>query len=145
MQIHQTQAQQQQQITAQALLPYSGFLPNTTLPPPTLISAPPRAPQAELLNFSNTLQFSTKPINFANTDKTNSSQLPLPIHTVSNVHDTTYDISPLSDISNSGPNSSHFFHLLHHEFQIILLIRHKEKQLILNACYRKHTGTTLLI
>ena len=31
-QIHQTQAQQQQQITAQILLPYSGFLPNTTLP-----------------------------------------------------------------------------------------------------------------
>ena len=51
-QIQQTQAQQQQQITPQILLPYSGFLPNTTLPPPTLIQAPPRAPQLELLKHS---------------------------------------------------------------------------------------------
>ena len=66
-QIHQTQAQQQQQITAQNLLPYSGFLPNKTLPRTTLIPAPPRAPKPELLKYSNIPQFSTQPINFANT------------------------------------------------------------------------------
>ena len=78
-QIHQTQAEQQQQITTQTLLPYSGFLANITLPPTTLIAAPPRAPQPELLNYSNTPQFSTQPIKFANTDKTRSSELPQPI------------------------------------------------------------------
>ena len=95
-----------QQITAQTLLPYSDFLPNTTLPPPTLIPALQRAPQPELLNYSNTPQFSTQPLNFANTDKTSSSELPQPIHTVSNIHDTTHDISLLSDTSNSDPISS---------------------------------------
>ena len=107
-QIHQTQAQQQQQTTAQSLLPYSGFLPNTTLPPPTLIPALQRAPQLELRNYSNTPQFSTQPLNFANTDKTSSSELPQPIHTVSNIHDTTHDIGLLSDSSNSDPISSQF-------------------------------------
>ena len=104
-QIHQTQAQQHQ-INTQSLLPYSGFLPNTTLPPPVLIPAPPRAPQPELLHYSNTPQFSTKPINFANTDKTLSSELPQPIHTVSHINDTTHDISLLSDISISDSTSS---------------------------------------
>ena len=92
MQIHQTQAQQHQ-IKTQSLLPYSGFLPNTTLPPPVLIPAPPRAPQPKLLTYSNTPQFSTQSINFANTDKTHSSELPKPFHTVSHINDTTHDIS----------------------------------------------------
>ena len=106
-QLHQTQAQEQQ-ITAQTLLPYSGFLPNTTLPPPTLIPAPPRAPPPELLDYSNTPQFSTQPKNFANSDKKSSSELPQPIHTVSNIHDTTHDISLISDTSNSDPIISQF-------------------------------------
>ena len=89
-------------------MPYSGFLPITTLPPPTLIPAPPRAPQPELLNYSNTPQFSTQPINFANTDKTSGSDLPQPIHTVSNIHDTPHVTSLLSDTSNSDSISSHF-------------------------------------
>ena len=89
-------------------MPYSGFLPNTTLPPPTLIPAPPQAPQPELLNYSNTTQFSTQPIKFANTDKTSSSELPQPIRTVSNINDTTHDIRLLSDTSNPDPNSSQF-------------------------------------
>ena len=109
MQIHQTQAQQQQQqITEQILLPYSGFLQNTTLPPPTLIPTSPRAPQHELLNYSNTPQFCTQPINFANTDKTVNSELPQPIHTVSNINDTTHDISLFSDTYNPDPISSQF-------------------------------------
>ena len=70
--------------------------------------APPRAPQPELLNYSNTPQFSIQPINFANTDKTSSSELPQPIHTVSNIHDTTHDISLLCDTSNSHLISSQF-------------------------------------
>ena len=100
--------QQQQQYTPQltTLQPYSGFLPNTTLPPPTLIPAPPRAPQPEILNYSNTPQFSTQPINFANTDKTNSSELPQPIHTVSHIPDQSHDISLLSDSSHSDHVSS---------------------------------------
>ena len=89
-------------------MPYSGFLPNTTLPPPTLIPAPPRAPQLKLLNYSNTPQFSTPPIIFANTDKTCSSELPHPIHTVSIINDTKHDISLLSDTSISDPTNSQF-------------------------------------
>ena len=108
-QIHQTQAQRQTlQTNTQILLPYSGFLSNTTLQPPTTIPAPPRAPQTELLNYLNTPQFSTQPINFAKTDKTHSSELPQPIHTVSNINDTTHDISLLSDTSISNPISSQF-------------------------------------
>ena len=71
-----------------------------------MIPAPPRAPQTDLLNYSNTQQFSTQPINFANTDKTHSSEMPQPIHTVSHNNDTTHDISLLSDISFSDPTSS---------------------------------------
>ena len=104
----QKQEQQQKQITTQIFLPYSGFLPNTTLPPPTLIPAPPQAPQLELLNYSNTPQFSTQPINFANTDKTRSSELSQPIHTVSNINDTTHDISLFSDTSISESINSQF-------------------------------------
>ena len=89
-------------------MPYSGFLPITSLPPPTIIQAPPRGPQPELLNYSNTPQFSTQPTNFANTDKTSSSELPQPIHTVSTINDTTHDISLLSDTSNFDPISSQF-------------------------------------
>ena len=70
--------------------------------------APPRAPQPELLKFSNTPQFSTQPINFANTDKTIRSELPKPIHAVSNIYDNTHDISLLSDTSNSDPIRSQF-------------------------------------
>ena len=104
-QIHQAQAQQPQ-INTQTLLPYSGILPNTTLPPPVLIPVSPRAPQSEFFNFSNTPQFSTQPINFANTDKTHSSELQQPIHTVSHINDTIHDISLLSDTSISDPTSS---------------------------------------
>ena len=89
-------------------MPYSGFLPITTHRPPTLIPAPPRAPQPELLDYSNTPQLSTQPINFGNTDKTSSSELPQPIHTVSNINDATQDISLLSEYSNSDPNHSQF-------------------------------------
>ena len=35
--------------------------------------------------------------------------MPQPIHTVSNIHDTTHDISLLSDTSNSDSISSQFF------------------------------------
>ena len=72
------------------------------------IPAPPRAPQLELLNYPNTPQFSTQPINFANTDKTNSSELPQPIHRVSHLPETPHDISLLSDNSNSDPIISQF-------------------------------------
>ena len=102
---HQTQAQEHQ-INTQSHLPYSDFLLNTTLPPPVLIPAPQRAPQPELLNYSHTPQFSTQSINFANTDKTHSSELPQPIHTVSHINDTTHDISLLSDTSISDPTNS---------------------------------------
>ena len=89
-------------------MPYSGFLPNTTLPLPTIITAPPRAPQPELLNYSNTSQFSTQPINFSNTDQNHCSELPQPIHTVPKINDTTHDISLLSDTFISDPNSSQY-------------------------------------
>ena len=95
-------------MNTQTLLRYSGFLSNTTLQPPTLIPAP-RAPQPKLLSYSNTPQFSTQPINFANTDKTHSSELSQPIHTVLNINDTTHDISLLSDTSISDAISSQFF------------------------------------
>ena len=90
--IHQTQAQQQQQINTQTLLPYSGFLPITPPSPTMLIPAPPRAPQPELFNYSNTPQFSNQPIKFANTNKTSSSELPQPIQTVSNINETQHMI-----------------------------------------------------
>ena len=106
--IHQTQAQQQQQhqIYTQNSLPYSGFINNRTLQPPTLIPAPPQALQTEPINYSNTPQFSTQLLNFANTDKTNSSKLPQPIHTVSTGHDILQDIRLISDTSISDPHSS---------------------------------------
>ena len=53
------------------------------------------------MNYSNTPQFSTQPINFANTDKTHSSELPQPIHTVYNIPELSHDISLLCDSSNS--------------------------------------------
>ena len=89
-------------------MPYAGFLPNTTLPPSTLIPAPPREQQPELLNYSNSPQLSTQPINFANTDKTSSSEFPQPIHTVSTIDDTTHDFSLLSDTSNLDSIRSQF-------------------------------------
>ena len=42
----------------------------------------------------------------SNTDKTHSSKLPPPIHTVSHISDTTLDISLLSDTSSTDPISS---------------------------------------
>ena len=121
-------------------MPYSGFLPNTTLPHPTLIKAPPRAPQSELLNYSNTPQFSTQAINFANTDKISTSELPQPIRTVSNINDTTHDISLLSDTSNPDPISSQFSsptasQIANNTF---------DPQQILNAGYHKQLGITFL-
>ena len=50
----------------------------------------------------------TQPINSANTDKTNSSELPQPIHTVSIIEAAAQDIKPISDTSNSDPLSSQF-------------------------------------
>ena len=62
-----------------------------------------------LLNYSNTPPpISTQPINFANTNKTISSELPQPTHTASVIHDTTHDISLLSDTSNCDPISAQF-------------------------------------
>ena len=110
MQIHQTEAEQQQphHINTQTLLRYSVFLSNTTLQPPTFIPAPPRAPQPELNNYSNTPQLSTQPIIFADNNKIHSSELAQPTHTVSNITDTPQDISLISDTSISDPHSSQF-------------------------------------
>ena len=109
MQIHQLQAQQEQhQITTQTLLPYSGFIANTTFQATTIIPAPPRTSQPELINYSSTPQFSTQPMSFANIDKTSISGLPQPIHTVSNINDTLHDISLTSDTSISDPINSQF-------------------------------------
>ena len=105
---HQSQTQIHQTATAQTLLLYSGFLSNTALPTPTLIPAPPRGPHSELLIYSNTPQLSAQPINFANTDKTSISELPQPIHTVSNFHDTTHDISLHFDNFHFDPLCSPF-------------------------------------
>ena len=58
--------------------------------------------------YSNILQFSTPPINFANTDKTHIFELPQPIHTVSNINEPPHDFSLLSDNSISEPLSSQF-------------------------------------
>ena len=88
------------------MLPYSVFLSNTTLQPPTIKPAPPRAPQSKLIIYTNTPQFSTQPISFANTDKTHSPELPQPIHTVLNISDTPKDFSLISDTSISDPLSS---------------------------------------
>ena len=87
------------------MLPYTGFLSNTTLQP-SIIPTQPRPPQPELISYSNTPQFSTQPINFANSDKTHSDELPKPIHTVSNITDTPQDISLISSISD--PLASQF-------------------------------------
>ena len=50
------------------------------------IPPPPRA-QPEQIKYSNTPHFSTLPIDFANTNKTSSSELPQPIHTASNMNE----------------------------------------------------------
>ena len=47
-------------------------------------------------------------MNFANTDKTHGSELPQPIHTVSNISDTPQEICLISDTSISDPLSSQF-------------------------------------
>ena len=86
----------------------SSIVASTTHQPPTIIAAPPRAPQPELVIYSNTPQFSTQPIIFANTDKANGSELPQPIHTVSKTNDTPQDIRLLSDTSISDSHSSQF-------------------------------------
>ena len=90
-------------------MPYSGFLANKPLQPPIIIPAQPRAPQPELINYSNTPQFSTQPINFENTDKTSSSELPQPIHNVLYINGTQQDIYFISDTSISRQFSSQFF------------------------------------
>ena len=84
------------------------FFTEHNTPTPTLIQAPPRAPEPELLSYSNTTQFSNKPTIFAKTDKTHSSKLPQPIHSVSNINNTPHDISLVSDTSISNPISSQF-------------------------------------
>ena len=94
-------------------MPYLGLIANT-LQASTIIPAPPRAPQSELINYSKTPQFSTQTNSFANTDKTSSSELPQPIHTVLNINDTPQDISlsqtPLDPLSSqfSSPTPSQF-------------------------------------
>ena len=86
---------------------YSGFLANATLQQQTpLISAPPRAPQTEQLNYSNTPQFSTQPINFVNINKTSRSEWPQPIHAVFIIEAPPQDISLIFDTSNSDQLSS---------------------------------------
>ena len=67
----------------------------------------PRVPKPELSDYSITTQMSTQPINFAITDKTQSSELPQPIHTVSNLIELR-DISLISECPNSEPLSSQF-------------------------------------
>ena len=125
--IHQTQAQQQpNQINIQALLPSSGFLANTPLQPPTNRPAPPRTPQPELINYSNTPQFSTQPIIFANADKTSSSELPELIHIVLNINNTPQDTGLISDTSSSDPLSSQFSSPTPSKLQEIPLIHHKD-------------------
>ena len=67
-------------------MPHSDFIAITLQQAP-LIPSPTRAPPPETINYSNTPQFSTQPINFANTNKTHSSELPQPIHSASNINE----------------------------------------------------------
>ena len=97
-------------------MPYSGFIANPTLQPPTVIPAPPRALQPELIIYSNRQQFSTQPTNFANTNKTSSFELPQPVHTVSNIIDTLQDISLISYTSISNQLNSQFFSITPSQF-----------------------------
>ena len=107
--IHQRQAQHQpHQINTKTLLPYPGFIDNTTIQPPTFIPVPARALQRRLIKYINTRQFSNQPKNFANTDKTNSFQLPQPNHSVSIINGTPQDISLISDTSIFDPLNSQF-------------------------------------
>ena len=143
-QTHQTQAQQQQQphhINTQTLLAYSGFLSNTTRQTTTII----QAPQTELVNCSNTAQLSTQPIKFANTDKTHSSELPQPFHTVSNITDTPQNASLISDTSISDPLSSQFSSPTPSQIAGNFFNPPQGPTLILNAYSHKPIGITLLI
>ena len=90
-QIHIRQAQQQQQINTETLLPNSSFIANATLQQTPLIPAPEKAPH--LIKYSNTPQFSTQPIIFANTNKKSTSELSHLIHTFSKINDTRQDNS----------------------------------------------------
>ena len=103
MRVHQTQTQQQR-INTQTLLPYSGFITNTLQQTP-LIPALPKVPKIELINHSNTRQFSTQRINFANVHKNQSSEKH--INTVSNFNDPQ-EVSLISDNSVSEPLISQF-------------------------------------
>ena len=126
--IHQTQAQQQpNQINIQALLPSSGCLANTPFQPPTIRLAPPRIPQPELINYSNTPQFSTEPIIFANADKTSSSEVPELIHIVLKINNTPHDIGLISDTSSADPLRSQFSSPTPSKSQEIPLIHHKDQ------------------
>ena len=90
-------------------MPYADFIANATLQEQTpLIPATLQAPQTQLVNYSNTPHFSTQPINFANTNKTSSSELQQPTHTVSNINDTPQNFSLILDTSLSDPLSSQF-------------------------------------
>ena len=130
LQIHQAQTQQQRQFNTQCFLLYSDFLTKAT----TTISAllrfsykynyntmrlqyqispipdQPRALQPELLNYSNTPQFLTQTFSFINTDKTGTSELPQPFHTVSTIEVAPQDISliSISDTSKFDPLVSKF-------------------------------------
>ena len=103
------QAQPQQQIikthTFFAILRLSCKRKITTI---YTFTVPPKAPQSKLINYSNTTQFCTQPINVANTNKTSSSELPQPIQTVSIIDGTLHDISLIFDASTSDLLSSHF-------------------------------------
>ena len=78
--------------------------PKTT----TINKSKSQAPHPEIIDYSNTPKFPTQTPTFANSDKTHSSELPQPFHTVSNISDTPQDISLISDTSISDPLSSQF-------------------------------------
>ena len=78
---------------------------NATLQQPTLIPAPPLARQPELSNYSNYNNSSLNPISLA---KTSSSEVPRPIHTVSNIDNAPKVFNLISGTSIPDPLSSHF-------------------------------------
>ena len=120
MQIHQ--AQEQQQITTKTLLPYSIFIANATLSQTRLIPAPTLAPKPKLLNHSSTPHLSTQPMNLANRNTASCSELPQPMHTVSNREVTPQVISFISDTSVYDSLVFNSLQLHYHKIQVILLI-----------------------
>ena len=119
------------QLKRQHLLLHSGFIANTVLPKTSLILAPSLAAQPKILNYSHTLHFSTKPIVFENKSKTQSSELPQPIHTILSNKNESQVISLLSESSNPGPLNPQLFCQLHHKSQLTPFILHNDRLLTL--------------